>query len=44
MRSTFVVTADSVANAYRLARKFNMNYYRASENGERFLMRAEVLR
>ncbi|KAL1407520.1 hypothetical protein Q8F55_006953 [Vanrija albida] len=41
--SSWVLTANSVADAHALARKLNMNYYREVAYGKRFLMRASVV-
>ncbi|AAW44258.1 hypothetical protein CNBF3530 [Cryptococcus deneoformans B-3501A] len=40
--SSFCLTVDSVADAYRLVRKIHMKWYKSKNFGEKYLMRAEV--
>ncbi|WVO15494.1 hypothetical protein L204_103152 [Cryptococcus depauperatus] len=40
--STFCISTQSVAEAYRLVRKVHMKWYKSSKFGEKYLMRAEV--
>ncbi|WVF65332.1 hypothetical protein IAT40_000058 [Kwoniella sp. CBS 6097] len=41
--STYCLTTESVSDAYRLARKLHMKWYKSIIHGEKYLMSAEVV-
>ncbi|WVQ93007.1 hypothetical protein IAU59_000070 [Kwoniella sp. CBS 9459] len=41
--STYCLTTESVSDAYRLARKLHMRWYKSIIHGEKYLMSAEVV-